>query len=178
MHGVVYWSVLCYHPYPVSLLFADLLSLTSCYIFNVFYYCSCHFFLAADACLSWSLPSITEQQVCPHRLPQRCMQYCLKNHWPDQAFCKHSLHTNCISNSAILHNNHDYILLLMHTHEVKKGLKSRKAVRTAHGRTIASFVTPKQWVGALLSGKCMLLFCAKTNVKESHKFELPCLKEK
>jgi len=27
-------------------------------------------FLAADACLSWSLPSITERQVCPHRLPQ------------------------------------------------------------------------------------------------------------
>jgi len=23
-------------------------------------------FLAADARLSWSLPSITEQQVCPH----------------------------------------------------------------------------------------------------------------
>ena len=34
-------------------------------------------FLAADACLSWSLPSITEQQVSPHRLP---MQYWLKNH--------------------------------------------------------------------------------------------------
>ena len=33
--------------------------------------------LAADACLSWSLPSITEQQVFPHRLP---MQYWLKNH--------------------------------------------------------------------------------------------------
>ena len=44
---------------------------TSCYIFNVFY---C---LVADACLSWSLPSITEQQVSPHRLP---MQYWLKNY--------------------------------------------------------------------------------------------------
>jgi len=31
-------------------------------------------FLAADACLSWSLPSVTEQQVSPHRLP---MQYWL-----------------------------------------------------------------------------------------------------
>ena len=50
---------------------------TSCYIFNFFYSCSCHFFLAADACLSWSLPSITEQQVFPHRHP---MQYWLKNH--------------------------------------------------------------------------------------------------
>jgi len=27
-------------------------------------------FLEAGACLSWSLPSITEQQVCLHRLPQ------------------------------------------------------------------------------------------------------------
>jgi len=29
-----------------------------------------HLFLAAGACLSWRLPSIQEQQVCPHRLPQ------------------------------------------------------------------------------------------------------------
>jgi len=40
----------------------------------------------------------------------RRMQYWLKNNWPDQALFKHSLHTNCISNSAILHNN--YILLV------------------------------------------------------------------
>ena len=39
-----------------------------------------------------------------------CMQYWLKKHWPDQALFKHSLLTNSISNSAILHNN--YILLL------------------------------------------------------------------
>jgi len=35
------------------------------------------FFLAADAYLSRSLSSITEQQVSPHRLS---MQYWLKNH--------------------------------------------------------------------------------------------------
>jgi len=29
--------------------------------------------------------------------PSRCMQYWVKNHWPDQALFKHSLHTNCIS---------------------------------------------------------------------------------
>jgi len=33
-----------------------------------------------------------------------------KNRWPNQAFFKHFLHTPCISNSAILHNN--YISLL------------------------------------------------------------------
>jgi len=37
--------------------------------------------------------SITEQQVHPQTL---CMQYCLKNQWPDQALFKHSLHTNCV----------------------------------------------------------------------------------
>ena len=45
---------------------------TSCYIL-MFYIL---LFLAADACLSWSLPSITERQVSPHRLP---MQYWLKS---------------------------------------------------------------------------------------------------
>ena len=84
-------------------------------------------FLAADACSSRSLPSITEQQVSPHRLPmlelkfatiteqqvsphRLPMKYWLENHWPDQAFFKHSQHTNSISNSAILRNN--YISLL------------------------------------------------------------------
>ena len=53
------------------------------------------------------LPSITEQQVSFHRLHK---QYWLKNHWPDQAFFKHSPHANSISNSAVLHKN--YISLL------------------------------------------------------------------
>ena len=68
---------------------------TSCYIFNVFLFLFMSLFLAADACLSWSLPSTAEQQVSPHRLP---MQYWLKNH-------RLSSHTNSISNSATLHNN-------------------------------------------------------------------------
>ena len=59
-------------------------------------------FLAADACLSWSLPSITEQQVSLHRLP---MQYWLKN----QAFFKHSPYTNSISNSTILRNKYSLL---------------------------------------------------------------------
>ena len=81
---------------------------TSCYIFNVFFlFLFMPLFLAADTCLSWSLPCITEQQVSPQRLP---MQYWLKNHWPDQAFFKHSPHANSISNSTILRNN--YISLL------------------------------------------------------------------
>ena len=109
MYGeVVYWlncfmlsSLPCFYAFCWSAI------PTTCYIFNVFYSCSCNFFLAADACLSWRLLSITEQKVCPHRLH---MQYWLKNQWPDQALFKHSLHTNCICNSAILCNN--YISLL------------------------------------------------------------------
>ena len=60
-------------------------------------------------CMSWSLPSITEQKVSPHRIPT-CMQYWLKNHWPDQALFKHSLHIYCISNSPILCDNHIQLL--------------------------------------------------------------------
>ena len=76
---------------------------TSCYIFNVFLFLFMSLFPAADVCMSWSLPSITEQQVSPHRLP---VQYWLKNHW----LSSNTPHTNSISNSAILHNN--YISLL------------------------------------------------------------------
>ena len=61
--------------------------------------------LAADACLSWSLPSITEQQVSPHM--QASFTVLAEE---SQAFFKLSQHTNSISNSAILRNN--YISLL------------------------------------------------------------------
>jgi len=66
-----------------------------CLLLICYPYISLHFFIlvhmslffAADAWLCWSLPSITEQQVCPHRLP---MQYWLKGHSPDQALFKPS----------------------------------------------------------------------------------------
>ena len=59
--GVVYWTVLCYHPYLVFLLFMDLLSLHLVTIL-MFLLLFVSLFLAAGGCLSWSLPSITEQQ--------------------------------------------------------------------------------------------------------------------
>ena len=55
------------------------------------------------------------------------MQYWLKRHWPDQAPFKHSLSTNCISNSEILHKN--YISLqsdLCACVHVKKKLASQR----------------------------------------------------
>ena len=79
-------------------------------------------FLAADACLSWSLPSVTEQRICPHRFP---MQYWLKNHWPDQAFFKHSSHTNCISNSVKIVAKW---FLCMRTREEKNGVAKEAIV--------------------------------------------------
>ena len=58
----MYWTV----PYLVSMLFADLLSLHLVIFLMFFILVHVTLFLAADACLSWSLSSITEQQVSPH----------------------------------------------------------------------------------------------------------------
>ena len=135
-------------------------------------------FLAADACLSWSLPSITEQQVFPHRLP---MQYWMKNHWPDEAPFKHSLHTTCISNSAILCNN--YISLLSDLCTCIH-VKEKWHCKRSHSSSLSSsnhLVRLQTWEKVM--GWCSaqwktLLFCVKTIVKESHKFELARHKKK
>ena len=61
---------------------------TSCYIFNAFYSCSCHFFNSRCMLEQWSLPSITEQQVSPHRLPMLELKfaiYCRAASLPSQA---------------------------------------------------------------------------------------------
>ena len=86
-------------------------------------------FLAADACLNWSLPSITEQQVCPHRLP---MRYWLKNHWPDHAGFLQTLpaHQLYVFNSAILHNNYISLLSDLCTCIVKEAIVFQWVVRT------------------------------------------------
>jgi len=62
-----------------ELFYAIIPTLFSCSLWICYPYISLHFkcfysicvlLLAAGGCLSWSLPSITEQQVCPHRLSQ------------------------------------------------------------------------------------------------------------
>ena len=124
-------------------------------------------------------PSITEQQVSPHRLP---MQYWLKNHWPDQAFFKHSPHTNSTSNSAILHNNSTSLLSDLCT--CVHGKKKKWCCKGSHSSSVSGsnhLMWLRTWKKAM--GWCtaqwkMLLFCAKSVVKESHKFELACLKKK
>ena len=154
----MYWTVLCYHPYLVSMHFADLLSLHLVTILMFLFLFMSLYFLAADACLSWSLPSFTEQQVSLHRLP---VQYWLKNHWPDQAFFKHSQHTNSISNSAILRNNYISLLsdLYACVHVKKKSGVVKEAIVLQWAVRIASCdfkPGEKRWVDALLSEKC---FC-------------------
>ena len=127
---------------------------TSCYILNVFYSCSCHFFLAVDGCLSWSLPSITEQQVSPHRLP---MQYWLKNHRLSSN-SPMAQHTDSISNLAILRNNFISLLsdLCTCVHVKKNGVvKEAIVLRWAVRITSCDIkLGKKQWAGALLSEKC------------------------
>ena len=108
-------------------------------------------FLAADACLNWSLPSFTEQQVSPHRLP---MQYWLKNHW----LSSNTPHTNSIPNSAILCNNYISSLndLCACVHVKKKGVVKEVIVLQRAVRIALCDFKPgkKRWAGALLSEKC------------------------
>ena len=79
----------CWSAIPTSLKFFILVHVT---------------FLAADACLSWSLPSITGLSS------QASYAVLAEESLTRPGSLQTLLHTNCISNSAILHNN--YILLL------------------------------------------------------------------
>ena len=127
-------------------------------------------FLAADACLSWSLPSITEQQVSSHRLP---MKYWLKNHRLSSLF-EHSPHTNSISNSAILCNNYISLLsdLCACVHVKKKWRRKGSHSSSVSGSNrLVWLQTWKKAMGWCTAQLKMLLFCAKTIVKESRKFE-------
>ena len=117
--------------------------------------------------LKVTIYSITEQQVSFYRLP---MQYWPKNHWPDQAFFKHSLQSNCISHSAILRNK--YISLpsdlraCVHMKE-KWCHKKKEIVLQLVARTTSRDLKPAMgWCTAQWK---MLLSC---------KFELAHLKKK
>jgi len=97
-----------------------------------------------------------------------------------QAFFKHSPHTNSISNSAILRNN--YISLLSDLCTCIH-VKKKWRCKGSHSSSVSSsnrLVRLQIWEKAM--GWCiaqwkMLLFCAKTIVKESCKFELARLKK-
>ena len=96
--------------------------------------------------------------------------------WKITGSLQHSLHTNCISKSAILRNN--YVLLLSDLCAcvlAKDAIVLQWAVRTAR---LVRLQTWKKAMGWCTAKWKMLLLCAKTIVKESRKFELARLKKK
>jgi len=119
--------------------------------------------LAVDACLSWSLPSITEQQV-----PSQASYAVLAEE--SQAFLKLSQHTDSISNPAILRNNYISLLsdLCACVHMKKNGvIKEVIVLRWAVQIASRDFkLGKKRWAGALLSEKCC--FVQKTIVSHAN----------
>ena len=98
-----------------------------------------------------------------------------------QAFFKLSQHTNSISNSAILRNNYISLLsdLCACVHVKKNGvIKEAIVLQWVVRNASCDFQTWKKVMGLCTVQWKMLLFCAKTIVKESRKFELAHLKKK
>jgi len=96
--------------------------------------------LATGAHLSWSLLSITERQVCPHRLPQWTMQY----GWRITDLA--SVQRLCFVAKCFMH---------MCTSE-ENGIANEAIVlqRRVWSALWDFKVVKKQWAGALLSVKC------------------------
>jgi len=90
-----------------------------------------------------------------------------------QALFKHSLHTNCISNSAILHNNYISLLsdLYACVHVKKKWHRKGSHSSSVSGSNCLVWLqTWKKAMGWCTAQWKMLLFCVKTIMKESRKF--------
>ena len=172
-------------PYLLSMLFADLLSL-HLVTFLMFFFILVHVTFFSSRCmielkfaiyhraasLSSQASSVDEVLV---------MQYWPKNIWPDQALFKHSPHTNCNSNSANLCNNYTFWLsdLCTCVHMKKKWRhKGSHSSSVSGSNHLMRLQTWKKAMGWCTAQWKMLLFCAKTIVKESCKFELVCLKKK
>jgi len=148
--------------------FTDLLSLHPVTFLMLFLFLFMSLFLAADAC--WSLPSITEQQVSPHWLP---MQYWLINHWLSSNSTPRTPKVFLIQ--QFLRNNYISLLsdLCACVHVKKKWCHNRSHSSSVSGSNrLVQLQTWKKTMGWCTAQWKMLLFCAKTNVKESRKFEL------
>ena len=125
---------------------------TSCYIFNVFYSCSCPIFLNADACLSWNFAIYYRAASLPSQASYAVLAE------ESQAFFKCSPHTNSISNSAILRSNYISLLsdLCACVHVKKNGVVKEAIVLQWAVRIASRNFKPgkKRWASALLSEKC------------------------
>ena len=144
---------------------------TSGYIFNDFYSCSCHLF--SSRCMlelkfaiyyrAASLPPQASYAVLPEE---------------SQAFFKHYQQ---YSNSAILRNNYVSLLsdLCACVHVKKKWRrKGSHSFSVSGSNRLVWLQTWKKAMGWCTAQWKMLLFCVKTNAKESRKFELARLKKK
>ena len=124
----------------------------SCYIFNVFYSCSCQFFFCSRCMLE--LKFVINYRAAS--LPSQASYAVLAKE--SQAFFKHSPHTNIISNSAILRNNYISLLsdLCACVYVKKNGVVKEAMVLQWAVRIASCDFKPgkKRWVGALLSEKC------------------------
>ena len=147
----MYWTVLCYHPYFVSMLFADLLSLHL--VTFLMFFILVHVTSFSSRCMLELKFAIYYRAAS---LPSQAFYAVLAEE--SQAFFKRSQHTNSISNSAILRIN--YISLqsdLCACVYVKKKRRRKRStvVQWAVWITSCNFKPgKKRWVGALLSEKC------------------------
>ena len=160
----MYWTVLSYHPYLVSMFFADLLSL-HLVTFLMFSFILVHVTFFSSRCMlelkfdiyhrAASLPSPASYAVLAEE---------------SQAFFKHSPHTNSISNSAILHNNYISWLsdLCACVHVKKKWHRkgSHSSSVSGSNRLVWLQTWKKRWAGALLSVKCCCF--VQTTLWKSH----------
>ena len=92
------------------------------------------------------------------------------------------MHTNCISKSAMLHNN--YILLLsdlcacVHVKKKWHHKGSHSSSVSGSNTTYVTLQACKKAMSWCTAQWKMLLFCVKTIVNKSCKFELACMKKK
>ena len=162
------------------MLYADLLSLhlATFLMYIILVYVP---FFSSRCMLELKLAIYCRAASLPSQASYAIIEYWLKNHWPDQAFFKHSLHTNCISNSAILRNN--YVSLLADLCACVH-VKNKWHSKQSHSSSVSDLnrlmrlQTQKKVMGWCTAQWKMLLFYAKTILKESCKLELAHLKKK
>ena len=155
----MYWSVLCYHPYLVSMLFADLLSLHL--VTFLMFFILVHVTFFSSRCMLELKFVIYYRAACP---PSQASYAVLAGE--SQAFFKHSPLTNSIPNSAILRNNYISLLkvqsskfkvICVHAYTWRKNGVVKEAIVLQWAARIASCdfkPGKKRWTGALLSEKC------------------------
>ena len=129
-------------------------------------------FLKADACLNWSLPSVTVQQVSPTGsyavMADKSLDF------------SNTPHIGSISNLAILRNNYISLLsdLCTCVHVKKQWHRKGSHSSSVSGSNPLGWLKTCEKAMVCCTAQWKMLFCAKTIAKESHKFELARLKKK